>query len=97
MTRKYFFKKAATFLKITFFQYFVLITYSTLFLIPIFVINWQANEINIYFILFMVIFPMIQSMFHMYYVQTGSLYSRFEVWMGMIIYFFIIPIVVAFL
>lgn len=96
-TWKYFSKKLFSFMKIIIFQYFIFILYFLMFSIPNYFLDGEWEKMNVYFLLFVLIFPIIQSIFNIHYIQTGSLNSRLEVWLGMIFYFFIIPIVFIFL
>ncbi|MGL5308673.1 MAG: hypothetical protein ACRC9F_01345, partial [Metamycoplasmataceae bacterium] len=81
------------FFKILSFQYIVFSLYIGSFLLPIYFLDETLfNRLNVYLILFVVIFPLIQSFFHFYYTETGSRFSRFQVWIGSILFFLIIPI-----
>ena len=67
------------FLKITLFQYLLLVSYAALFIIPILFIENNRSNLHLYLIIFVFIFPLIQSFLYMHYLGTGSLYSRFLV------------------
>ncbi|MGL5617963.1 MAG: hypothetical protein ACRCWU_02865 [Metamycoplasmataceae bacterium] len=81
------------FFKIVSFQYIVFSIYLTSFLLPLFFLDENVlNRLNLYLLVFVGIFPLIQSFFHLHYTETGSQFSRFEVWIGSIFFFIIIPI-----
>lgn len=83
------------FFKIVLFQYVIFLFYSALFLTPLFFLEDELFiKLNVYFLVFIAIFPMIQSLFHIHYSETGSLFSRFEVWIGSIFFFLLVPVVI---
>lgn len=86
-------KKILTIFKIILFQYFILIPYALFFSIPLLLWDESINLSSIILILlFIIIFPLFQSIFHIHYINTGSLYSRFEVWMGTMFFYLLVPI-----
>ncbi|MGL5643219.1 MAG: hypothetical protein ACRCW3_00355 [Metamycoplasmataceae bacterium] len=85
------------FFKIVSFQYIVFSIYLASLLLPlIFLDDNIFDRLNLYFLVFIAIFPLIQSFFHFYYTETGSKFSRFEVWIVSLLFLIIIPIFILF-
>ena len=83
------------FLKINLFQYLLFVSYASLFIFPVLFIEDRWSDLHLYLMIFVLIFPLIQSFFYMHYLGTGSLYSRFFVWLGTGVFFLVIPIFVV--
>ncbi|MGL6125244.1 MAG: hypothetical protein ACRC1F_01995 [Metamycoplasmataceae bacterium] len=85
------------FFKIIAFQYTIFIIYLASFLLPLIFLDAEFFErMNIFLIMFIALFPAIQSLFHIHYTETGSSFSRFEVWIGSVLFFLVIPIILLF-